>query len=272
MAPFQTPNTPRPQGSQLRSDRDDGTVPSRPKTAIVLCQVLEREIEHFVAQSDHVVRVEKLRQGLHNEPAKLRQEVQQWIDRIEADSASGERPVEAIVLGYGLCSRGTEGVRAARSCLVLPRAHDCITLLLGSKEAYARYAAEHPGTYWYSPGWIEHHLPPGPDRAEAMFREYCDKYGEDNARFLMETEAQWHANYQRATYVDVEGIGSTEKDLAYTRNCAEWLGWEFDRQHGDAGLIRALVMGPWDEERFLVIPAGQTIRMTGDQQVIELKG
>ena len=43
-----------------------------------------------------------------------------------------------------------------------------------------------------------------------MYREYCEKYGEDNAKFLMETEQQWHANYDRATYVDVDGIGATQ--------------------------------------------------------------
>jgi len=38
---------------------------------------------------------------------------------------------------------------------VVPRAHDCITLLLGSKERYAKLFGERPGTYWYSAGWLE---------------------------------------------------------------------------------------------------------------------
>ena len=179
--------------------------PARPKTAIILCQVLELEIEHFAAGMDHVVLIEKLQQGLHNEPAKLRQQVQLNIQRIERETEA-----EAIVLGYGLCSRGTEKLRCQRCTLVVPRAHDCITLLLGDKQRYADYVAKHPGTYWYSPGWNKYHLPPGPGRAEAMYREYCEKYGEDNARFLMESEQQWHRNYERATYVDVGGIGRTE--------------------------------------------------------------
>jgi len=154
---------------------------ARPKTAIILCQVLELEIEHFAAGMDHVVLIEKLQQGLHNEPAKLRQQVQLNIQRIERETEA-----EAIVLGYGLCSRGTEKLRCQRCTLVVPRAHDCITLLLGDKQRYADYVAKHPGTYWYSPGWNKYHLPPGPGRAEAMYREYCEKYGEDNARFLMD--------------------------------------------------------------------------------------
>jgi hypothetical protein len=152
----------------------------RPKTAIILCQVLELEIEHFAAGAAHVVHIEKLQQGLHNEPAKLHQQVQESIDRIER-----ETPAEAIVLGYGLCSRGTEKLYCRRCQLVVPRAHDCITLLLGDRQRYADYVAQHPGTYWYSPGWNTHHLPPVPGRADAMFSKYCEKYCEDNARLLM---------------------------------------------------------------------------------------
>jgi hypothetical protein len=238
-----------------------------PKTAIILCQVLQLEIEHFAAGADHIVRIVCLEQGLHNEPNKLRAQVQRVVEQIEQETTA-----EAIVLGYGLCSRGTEGIRTTRCALVIPRAHDCITLLLGDRERYSRYVAEHPGTYWYSPGWIKHHLPPGPARHEAMYREYCEKYGEDNARFLIETEQQWHANYDRATYVDVAGIGTTSEDVEFTRKCADWLGWKFDRQCGAPDLIRALVLGPWDADRLVVIQPGETIRLTGDQRVMEVVG
>jgi hypothetical protein len=102
-----------------------------------------------------------------------------------------------------------------------------------------------------------------------MYREYCEKYGQDNAQFLMDTEKQWHANYDRATYVDVGGIGSCPEDLAFTQECAQWLGWTFDRQHGDPALIRQLVLGPWHDDNFVVAQPGQVIRLTGDDRVIE---
>ncbi len=242
--------------------RSDGFV--APKTAIILCQVLELEIEHFASGAEHIVRIICLEQGLHNEPNKLREQVQAAVEQIEEETEA-----EMIVLGYGLCSRGTEGVRTRRCRLVVPRAHDCITLLLGDKQRYSEYVAKHPGTYWYSPGWIKHHLPPGPQRHEAMYREYCEKYGEDNAQFLMDTEKQWHANYDRATYVDVNGIGATREDVQYTQECARWLGWNFDQQDGDPQLLQELVLGPWATERFVIVEPGETIRLTGDESVIE---
>ena len=235
----------------------------RPKTAVISCSVLEAEIEHFAANLEHIVRIENLEQGLHNEPTKLRNQLQEAIERIEE-----ETPAETILLGYGLCSRGTEGVRTGRCRMIVPRAHDCITLLLGCKRRYAEYVAEHPGTYWYSPGWNKHHVPPGPERHEKLYQEYREQFGEDDAKYLMETAEGWFSSYERAAYVDL-GVGVTDEDLEYTCKCADWLGWTFDHQHGDPDLLRALLEGRWDTERFVVLRPGQTFRMTGDERVIE---
>jgi hypothetical protein len=239
-----------------------GPVP-RLRIAVVTCAVLEDEIAHFAAGLDHIVHIEILEQGLHNEPDRLRRELQQAIERVEATTDA-----EAIVLGYGLCSRGTEGVLTRRCKLVIARAHDCITHLLGSKEGYACYVCQHPGTYWYSPGWNRHHIPPGQERYEKLRAEYAEKYGEDNAEFLMETEQNWFKSYDRATYVHL-GVGVTEQDLEYTKRCAEWLHWNLDHQAGDPSLLQALLAGDWDEERFVVLEPGQTFRMTADERVIE---
>ncbi|MFI5386114.1 MAG: DUF1638 domain-containing protein [Fimbriimonadales bacterium] len=233
------------------------------RTAVITCAVLETEIEHFAAEHTHIVCVEKLPQGLHNEPDKLRRDVQAAIDKVE-----DETDAEAIVLGYGLCSRGTEGIRTRRAKLVIARAHDCITLLLGSKERYADYVRQAPGTYWYSPGWNRHHIPPGEKRYLVLKQAYVEKYGEDNAEFLMETEQHWFSTYDRATYVDL-GPGATDEDIEFTKGCAKWLEWNFDRQHGDPGLMKALLNCEWDDERFVVLDPGQTLRLTADHRVLE---
>jgi len=234
------------------------------RTAVITCAVLEIELRHFAQEFEHIVHIEVLEQGLHNEPEKLRRMLQEAITRTEQNPA-----VEAIVLGYGLCSRGSEGVSTSRCRLVIPRAHDCITLLLGSKERYADYVKQNPGTYWYSPGWNLHHVPPGKKRYDLLYEQYRQKYGEDNAQFLMEQEQTWFKSYNRATYVDL-GVGVTEADLEYTIECARWLGWDYDRQHGDADLLRAMLRGDWDDKRFVVLAPGQSIRMTADETVMQV--
>jgi len=89
--------------------------------------------------------------GLHGEPAKLREELQKAID-------ATPDTFDAILLGYGLCSKGVEGITARKTRLVIMRGHDCITCFLGSRARYLEYFTAHPGTYWYSPGWIENHV------------------------------------------------------------------------------------------------------------------
>ncbi|HEY8668525.1 MAG TPA: DUF1638 domain-containing protein [Tepidisphaeraceae bacterium] len=234
-----------------------------PRLAVLTCAVMESEVGHFAKGLDHIVHIEMMEQGLHNEPDKLRVKLQEMIDRIEM-----REDVEAIALGYGLCSRGTEGIRTRRCKLVMARAHDCITLLLGSKERYAEYVAEHPGTYWYSPGWNRHHIPPGRQRYELLLKKYTDEYGADNAEFLMESEQHWFTTYERASYVDL-GVGATPEDVAYTQECADWLKWRFDHQHGDPTLLMALLKCQWDEERFVVLQPGEVFQMTADERVIQ---
>jgi hypothetical protein len=238
--------------------------PSACRLAVITCAVLEDEVAHYVCGLPQVVHVELLPQGLHNEPNVLRVKLQKAIDKIEATVAP-----DAIALGYGLCSRGTEGVRARTCRLAMARAHDCVTLLLGDKDRYANYVAQHPGTYWYSPGWNRHHTPPGKQRYEKLYNAYVEKYGQDNAEYLMQAEQHWFTTYDRATYVDL-GVGVTDADLKYTSQCAQWLKWSFDHQHGDPALLKALLAGEWDDEGFIVLEPGQTFQMTADDRVVEV--
>lgn len=236
-----------------------------PAIAVITCDVLRDEVHALAKFTDSIVHIEILEQGLHNDPPKLRRVLQDALDRVETTCAQAN----AIVLGYGLCSRGTEGVTTRRCKLILPRAHDCITLLLGCRHRYAEYVAEHPGTYWYSPGWNRCHVPPGKERYELYAARYRQQFDEDDVQYLMETEQAWFKSYDRASFVDL-GVGAVDGDVDYTRRCADWLGWSFDRQHGDPALLRALLCGEWDDDRFLVLEPGQTLQMTADERIVRV--
>src|SRR4051794_18536597 len=91
------------------------------KTAIIACAVIEAEVRALAPPG---MPMHVLPQGLHNTPNELRARLQELVGTVDQDPA-----IEFIALAYGLCSRGTEGVSASRCTLILPRAHDCITLL-----------------------------------------------------------------------------------------------------------------------------------------------
>ena len=220
----------------------------------ILCRLIQREAYLCAARSPHVVDLVLMPQGLHLEPDKLRASVQGALNVVE-DSKG--RPYDASLLGYGLCSNGIVGLQA-RIKTVVPRGHDCVTLLLGSKEKYQQYFDSHRGVYWYSSGWIEHSLQPGRERCEQILKEYVQKYGEDNAQYLMEMEQKWMKEYQWATYIDW-GFPNSEREKEFTRECAEFLKWNYDELPGDQGLLQRLVNGGWDDESFLVLEPGRKI-------------
>ena len=134
----------------------------------------------------------------------------------------------------------------------------CITFLLGSKERYQHYFDTHRGVYWYSAGWIENNQQPGRERYEQTLRDYVEKYGQDNAEYLMQMEQGWIHEYQWATYVDW-GFPGSEENKRFTRRCAEFLGWDYDELEGDPSLVQRLVDGQWDEESFLLLEPGQKV-------------
>lgn len=232
---------------------------------VIACNVLRREIFACAARSPHQVDVVILPQGLHDQPDLLRQSIQRAIDAPlvlhprshgTSDLVAAERPYDAVLLGYALCSNGAAGLLARQCPVVIPRAHDCLTLLLGARQRYQDYFDKYPGTYWYSSGWIETCLVPGRLRYDQELACYTEKYGADNARYLMEMQAEWLRNYRRAAYIDW-GFPSRASDKALTRRCAAELKWEYDELPGDAGLLQRLVDGVWRDDDFLVLQPGE---------------
>jgi hypothetical protein len=232
------------------------------KLTLISCKVLHREFCYYAALSRNTVDLRFLRQGLHEEPGTLRESLQ-----VEIDAVDQEEAYDAILLGYGLCSNGIEGLRSAKHRLVIPRAHDCITFFLGSKERYGRLFEEHPGTYWFTPGWIETEGAADKPRYDAVYRDYVEKYGEDNAKYLLEVMKGWMDEYDRAAYVDLGFCDSTPYK-EYTRNVAATRGWEYVEVKGDPQLVIDLVDGHWDRERFLVVEAGEAVRARHDESIL----
>ena len=227
---------------------------------IIACNVMWRELCYYASVSPNKFEFSYLPWGLHRDPAQLHAEVQAAVDQ----AADG---FDAILLGYGLCSRGIEGISAGKTRLVITKGHDCITCFLGSRQRYREYFDAHPGTYWYTPGWIENHVSPGKERYEITYAEYKEKFGKDNGEYLMEMEQGWYKQYSTAAYVDL-GVGNVEAHKAYTRDCAEWLGWKYDELKGDAGMFQRFVGGDWEGDEFLIVKPEHHIEATNDEDII----
>jgi hypothetical protein len=234
---------------------------------VIACEVLFREICQCAARARSVIDLTFLRRGLHSNPDTLRDELQRVIDETD------EECTEAIALGYGLCSNGAAGLRARGIPLVVPRAHDCITLLLGSREAYDVLFSQRPGTYYYSGGWVERGADKVPRTAEdgagldVPFEDLVAKYGLDNAQYLWELQSSWIKRYTHATYID-SGVGDTAPTRSYTQSIAQEHGWVYEDIPGELALLQDFLDGSWDDERFLTVPPGHIIIPTVDARVV----
>lgn len=238
---------------------------------LIACEILYRECCAAVARSVNRVDLEFLSKGLHDLGSPG------MNDRIAARLADvDEAAYDAVVLGYALCSNGLVGLAARNIPLVVPRAHDCITLFLGSKERYLEYFRSHPGAYFKSSGWIER----GDDleqlssesvqrrsRMAQSYDEMVARYGEDNARFLYEELRQMTRNYSRIAYIGM-GIEPDDRFERETRDLAAARGWQFDSLAGDMSLIQRLVDGPWDDANFLTVPPGHRIAASFDDAIV----
>ena len=240
---------------------------------LIACEVLAREVYLCAARSRHVIDVELVEKGLHNTPDLLRAELQGRVDRTRDDL------YDAVLLGYGLCGNSLLGLTARNVRLVMPRAHDCITLYLGARSLYDQQFTENPGTYYYTADYIER---TGSDvesigvslgsatqaNIQAVYQEYVAKYGKDNADYLMEVMGAWSEHYSRAVFIDHEhtrflGYEQVAIDEAGRR------GWSYLKIAGSLALIWQLMSGDWPPADFLVVEPGQKVVPSYDDQVVQ---
>jgi hypothetical protein len=215
------------------------TTPTHPH--LIACEVFRDEFE--AVSPPHVSRA-YLPQGLHRTPGKMPAAIQEAIDGAPAAA-------DAILLGYGLCSNGVVGVAARQAPIILPRVHDCIALLLGSRERYEAEVEACAGTYYITPGWAKY----GRTSLTAYKEEYLPKYGEEDARYI----AQECLKHYRRVALILHGAGDVEVGRAHAREFAETFGLAYAEIPGSLEYLRRLAQGPWDDGDFLQTPAGQAV-------------
>jgi hypothetical protein len=213
------------------------------KLGVIACDVIKNEIIN--AAEDLDIPMMFLDYGLHRVPQKMPESINEAVREICS------KGVEKVILGYGLCSNGVVGV-SSKGEIVIPRCHDCISLLLGSPERYMKLFTELPGTYFLTDGWIRN----GGDPISTIEQRYIPRLGEKKAWKGMRMEL---ANYKKVCFVN-NGIGDIEALRKRAQENAAAFGFEYVEVEGDLGYFKRLLFGPHESRDFVKMGPGEEIR------------
>ena len=221
---------------------------------LIACEILYREFCAAVARSANRVDVEFLSKGLHDIGQEgMSRRLKETLGQVD------QSQYDAILLGYALCSNGLVGLAAREIPLVVPRAHDCITLFLGDKQRYLEYFHSHPGVYFKTSGWIE--------RGDGLAQLKGESIDHISGMILYEQLGDLTRNYTGLTFIEM-GVEPDDRFEEQPRREAAQRGWKFEKLAGEMGLIQDLVDGRWDEDRFLVVPPGCRVAASFDEQIV----
>ena len=235
---------------------------------LISCEVFARPAYLAAANSQHIIDMEFTKLRSHLKPISLREEIQCIIDRTEEQC-------DAVLLGYGLCGNSTAGLVARSLPMVIPRAHDCCTIFLGSRSTFLEHFGQTLSAQWstacyyervdnwYSDSTNKTVLTP---IQNSGYAELIEKYGEENAQYIWET-MYVETGIDFLTYIDLPGIADNQNRDAFVKYALE-CGKKARFIEGSTRLIDKLIAGDWDVEEFLIVPAGSEIKPVYDHDRI----
>jgi len=196
------------------------TIP--PDVRVLACRSMAPEL---VALGVAPQRMRLIDQGLHRYPQELRRELTRNLEALESEAA-----VKRVVLVYGYCGGGLEGLSPRRAELIVPLVHDCIPLLLG--RPLQAPTADAGGIFYLSPGWIEHGRTPYTE-----FQYTCKRFGREDAMWVAERMLK---GYREVVLVETPaGLNKTHR--RHARKMARLFGLSYREEQGDGRLLEDLL-------------------------------
>ena len=190
-------------------------------TIVLCCNTLEDELQKVMAETGRDYPVLWLDAGLHNQPERLRQHLNQTLGQTGG--------LTRALLAMGHCGGACAGLGPFDFEMVIPRADDCLSILLGSMGRRQR-ASGKAATYFLTAGWLRH-----TENLITSFDRDREVFGSERAERIYRIMLK---HYRRFGFIDT---GTYDPDLeeARTRPLARLMGINLERLRG-----RPLLAGP----------------------------
>ena len=148
---------------------------------IISCQIFEVYINELLKtfSPQYQYDIEYFEINQHNHPKEFNLILQNRINEI--------KDYDLIVLVYGICGNSTSYLKAGNTPIVIPRVHDCSTILLGNKDRYKEVFGSRPSQGWSCLSYRFEDSHNSSISTQSSFYDLVKKYGEDNAMYLYNT-------------------------------------------------------------------------------------
>ena len=214
------------------------------RTKILCCRTLAPEMRLAMEKCGCSWEMEVLQENNHDVPARLRANIQEKLDAMTG--------VDRVLLGFTVCGGAPAGIRTGDFELVIPRVDDCLSLLMGSAE---RRKAVLEGGFglFVTQSWMEHE-----NNTASQLERIRGKYPAPRAKKIIEV---MFGNFDSLNVIDT-GAYDVRSILPRTEALAAQLGLKHRIVQGTTVYLEALLQGPYDPQRFIVIPPHSVVAET----------
>lgn len=211
------------------------------KTKILSCRTLENEVRLAMKRCHAQIPLELLKENNHDVPHKLSACIQEKLDQMT--------DVDRVLMAFGTCGGAMVGLHSSNAEMIIPRVDDCLSLLMGSMEQ--RYASVGNGFgVFLTESWLNHEK-----SIEAELDRIERTYSPGRAAKVIQ---MLYRHFDSLNVIDT-GAYDVSSILPRTQALAQRLSLKHRVVQGTTAYLEELLQGPWDPDRFIIIPPCTTI-------------
>ncbi len=227
---------------------------------VIACTVFKDYIE--LLDIDKQFDVEYLEIAKHLKPEELNQLLQTKINQ--------SKGYDSIILLYGICGNAIKGIYAAHCPIIVPRFHDCCSILLGSRKRFKEIFKEQYSKEWTCSTYYQYSNEQSFNDPfgfmNQSLQEYIEKYGEDNGQYLYNMLVKEPDKEQ--IYISFEN----DLDKKYIDEILENKDIELKIVKGNLDILKKLFQCQWENDNFLLLEKDERVIPVYDDEIVIKKG